>query len=204
MKKALIIFLPLLILSFIVFYLVINQNHPQEDNFQNEKENIGSSDSLPPNPIEQTENPSTETEPKYSPETSSSNENADGTASGDESSETQTSSSTDSCEKEVSYSLKDSSTQEECLSLEGEVCLTKKVTCSLNVKNLDSATSGNFKIKTNFLDNSDNLLFSTSSSIFVEAQTTERLEVIHEFNGEDANKRIVCAFRTESIPKRTC
>ena len=105
------------------------------------------------------------------------------------------------CEKQISYALKNFNTLEECLSEQDGVCLIKEVTCSLDIKNLDYETSGEFVIKFEFLDQSGVLLFSTTSSVYVNARETKNLQAQNQFEDENADKNFMCSFKTESVPE---
>src|SRR3989344_5552732 len=61
-------------------------------------------------------------------------------------------------QNQISYALKDFIKDSECLSYSGNICISKTLTCSVDVYNLDQSTSGTFEMKISIIEAGGNII----------------------------------------------
>ena len=110
-------------------------------------------------------------------------------------------------ESQISYSLTNFQTNSNCITFENEVCTNKDVSCSLDVNNLDSQTSGNFVINFRFFNYANSeLIEERQISNFVEAQNSQLFTTTINIQSQgadgNANQEISCSFSSVEIPRR--
>ncbi|RMD65859.1 hypothetical protein D6817_05345, partial [Candidatus Pacearchaeota archaeon] len=135
-----------------------------------------------------------------------------GTNEGSSSSSSSSGSSTNSnpqCEQQISYSIENTSSVNNCLAQEGDVCTQRQVVCTAYVHNFDSSVSGVFGLKINFFavdQGPQNIIASAERSANVPAGALTMFQSTQTFEstGQDglANKEISCVYQTTHVPTR--
>ena len=103
---------------------------------------------------------------------------------------------------QLSYALKKFQKNVICVEYSEEACINKEVTCSVEVHNLDYATSGTFEIEFSFLNEAQETLATETDSESIAQRTNKVLSATKTFQGENANQELECDFRTTAIPNK--
>jgi len=111
--------------------------------------------------------------------------------------------------QQISYSAANFNANSVCNNQdENGFCIDKTVTCSITINNLDGEIGGIFEISFKFFEqgNSGNILFSTSSELFLEPGEQHTFEGIFNVQSQgeqgDANKDLTCFYNTINIPRK--
>ncbi len=204
MKKPTILFPILIAIILVSLFLLINnlikltsppsKNDSPETNLANQ-----GNESSRDNQEEQTEEDN-----QNSPAESGSGSGAGGSGGG--SSNSGSASTTNQC-PQISYALKNFMKNSICLAYSNNICISKKVDCSVEVHNLDNEISDQFTIKIVLqeLENQNTLQEFTLSNT-ISSQGYKVFEKSITFEGQspegDANKNYTCFFSTQEVPKK--
>lgn len=111
--------------------------------------------------------------------------------------------------QQISYSAANFNANSVCNNQdENGFCIDKTVTCSITINNLDGEIGGIFEISFRFFEqgNSGNILFLTSSELFLEPGEQHTFEGIFNVQSQgeqgDANKDLTCFYNTINIPRK--
>jgi len=137
---------------------------------------------------------------------SSSGAGGSGGGGGGGSSSSSSAGTTNQC-SQISYALKNFIKSSICLSFSGNICINKKVDCSVEVHNLDESISGQFAIKITLENLQDNIpLQEFSFSDTINSQNFKTFEKSITFESQspegEANKNYTCSFSTLEVPKK--
>jgi len=156
------------------------------------------------------DNTNTETTSSSS-STSSSTSTSSGGSGGGGGGGSSSSGSSPSCEifEQITYSIEDINRTSVCNEYSLGNCVDKTTTCSANIKNRDSSTSGLFEIEIVFVESGkpqeDFFDSKTSSFTLSPGQLIEYTDFANiQSTGEDglANKNINCFYNSISIPQK--
>lgn len=102
----------------------------------------------------------------------------------------------------VSYALKHFNENSVCNEYSGENCIDKTITCSMEVQNLDSAATVEFKSVFRFYNSQSELVNSATDSKMINSGDTEYFEKNYQLTGEVANNELDCRFDLEEPPQK--
>lgn len=109
----------------------------------------------------------------------------------------------ESCELvQISYSLKNFESKEECLQEEVEECISKQINCTIEIHNLDEQI-GSFELGLVLFkeENSESIDYLTLLKD-VEGKKFEKVSWSFNVEGNNANEDLSCAFKTTLVPKK--
>ncbi len=111
----------------------------------------------------------------------------------------------DNCEEtKIPYALKNQKSESNCLEYSEDICTRKKVSCLLDLENLDENIEGKFVI--NFilvLKENNQLLDSIQKETNLSPKSSETLSAEFSVN-ENANQELECKFFSLETPKTEC
>ncbi len=206
LKKFVLILIPVVIIAIIISIIYITRNfdegHPVKQFIEDTAEKITNS-----------ENPGPDLRPS-TPTTSSSSSSGgiSGGGGGEGGGGGSSSSGRVYCEKQdITYSLLNIQKEETCNQLQGEICTSKTINCSIEIHNADDNYEGTFPIELNIYSETDDEYFvDTANKYFTippsDFRVFQHITTITS-TGENgvANGIIKCIFHTTTKPyKEVC
>ncbi|MFH1500542.1 MAG: hypothetical protein ABIE22_01200 [archaeon] len=108
-------------------------------------------------------------------------------------------------ERQISYSIKNLTKTSACNEMQDSSCVSKSVTCSIEVNNLDQNVGGLFRVQLKFLRDEDKqILYTEEKEGVLSGGQTRTLEAVFNLEGADADKVIVCQYESLEVPRITC
>lgn len=111
--------------------------------------------------------------------------------------------------QQISYSLINFNETSNCNQYEGEICIDKTITCSIEIHNRDDEVRGIFELELLFVEeggNRENPIERKTSEFFLEPLNYWIFEdsIDLQSSGEDgfANKEIDCFYNTLEVPEK--
>ncbi|MFH1585158.1 MAG: hypothetical protein ABIB79_00135 [archaeon] len=115
------------------------------------------------------------------------------------------------CFTDVSYSMKEHTKLSNCNQYDGEICIDKTVTCSIEVYNRDTTIGGNFRVELLFVEDKKGLeeaLDSESFYFYLNPNSMNKIKgdtnIVSTGENGTANQIINCFFNTYEVPLRGC
>lgn len=109
---------------------------------------------------------------------------------------------------QISYSMENFQQNSTCNQYDGQTCINKEISCSIDIRNLDYEISGLFKVENYFIkkgDDRENAFDETLNELMISPRSSEHLTSSTNIQGPLADETIDCVFHTISAPeKETC
>jgi len=126
-----------------------------------------------------------------------------GTSDSEQTSTAQTTTPTAKCTlNQISYGIKNLIKNSNCTEYSGETCISKEVSCSVEVYNYDYETSGNFELEFKLTDETENIIKTLYQTSFIQPKGNKTLEIIFRLE-KNADKILICNYQTTKIPQKT-